>query len=43
MKAEKISKMEEEGAGKWTEQQLAETLLEFSGTRFFVRISEFYR
>jgi hypothetical protein len=30
--AEKISKMEEEGPSKWTEEQLAETMLEFSGT-----------
>jgi len=30
-KAEKMSKMEEEGAAKWTEEQLAETMLEFSG------------
>lgn len=29
--AEKMSKMEEEGAGKWTEEQLAESMLEFSG------------
>jgi hypothetical protein len=26
-----MSKMEEEGAEKWTEEQLAETMLEFSG------------
>jgi hypothetical protein len=26
-----MSKMEEEGAAKWTEEQLAETMLEFSG------------
>lgn len=31
MKAEKMSKMEEEGPSKWTEEQLAETMLEFSG------------
>ena len=30
-KAEKMSRMEEEGAAKWTEEQLAETMLEFSG------------
>jgi len=29
--AEKMSKMEEEGAEKWTEEQLAESMLEFSG------------
>lgn len=26
-----MSKMEEEGAEKWTEEQLAETMMEFSG------------
>jgi hypothetical protein len=26
-----MSKMEEEGAEKWTEQQLAEIMIEFSG------------
>ena len=31
-KAEKMSKMEEEGAAKWTEEQLAESMLEFSGS-----------
>lgn len=29
-----MSKMEEEGTGKWTEQELAETMLEFSGIGF---------
>jgi hypothetical protein len=33
--AEKMSKMEEEGAGKWTEEQLAESMLEFSGCVLF--------
>jgi hypothetical protein len=27
-----MSKMEEEGAAKWTEEQLAESMLEFSGS-----------
>ena len=36
MKAEKMSKMEEEGPSKWTEEQLAETMLEFSGTSNFL-------
>ena len=35
-KAEKMSKMEEEGTAKWTEEQLAETMLEFSGTAMVV-------
>lgn len=36
MIAEKMSKMEEEGPSKWTEEQLAETMLEFSGTSDFL-------
>ena len=34
--AEKMSKMEEEGTAKWTEEQLAETMLEFSGIAMFI-------
>jgi hypothetical protein len=33
--AEKMSKMEEEGTEKWTDQQLAEIIMEFSGIDFF--------
>lgn len=33
--AEKMSKMEEEGTEKWTDQQLAEIMMEFSGIDFF--------
>lgn len=32
--AQKMSKMEEEGSEKWTEEQLAETMMEFSGDHF---------
>jgi hypothetical protein len=32
LSAEKMSKMEEEGAEKWTDEQLAETMMEFSGS-----------
>ena len=31
-KAQRMSKMEEEGAGKWTEEQMAETMMDLSGT-----------